>query len=69
CAICLGRHPHRVFTCDARKTWDQAHDTITKRVDKNLPLVLVSSGQTLCGDWQRPAGCISHSHDSRHLCS
>lgn len=67
CAICLGRHQHRVYNCDAQKTWDQAHDVASKRVDKSL--VLVDSGRTLCGDWQRPNGCSSCMHDSRHLCS
>ncbi|EPS98848.1 hypothetical protein FOMPIDRAFT_1091889, partial [Fomitopsis schrenkii] len=67
CAICLGRHQHRVFNCDATKTWDQAFDTIATRVDKNL--VLIDNGRTLCCDWQRLDGCNSRLHDSCHLCS
>lgn len=67
CAICLGRHQHRVYNCDAKKTWDQAYDTITKRIEKSL--VLIDSGRTICCDWQRATGCASRAHDSRHLCS
>ncbi|TFY67376.1 hypothetical protein EVJ58_g1654 [Rhodofomes roseus] len=67
CAICLGRHQHPVFFCEAKKTWDNCFDTVAKRVDKKLVL---NDGRTfLCSDWQRPSGCNSHVHDARHLCS
>lgn len=67
CTICLGCHQHRIYNCDAKKTWDQAFDTITRRVDKNL--ILIDSRRTICCNWQRAAGCPSRTHNSHHLCS
>jgi hypothetical protein len=67
CAVCLGRHSHNVFSCDALKTWDGAHSTITKRIKGTL--YLRSNSAPMCIEWQRSRGCDSAKHDEKHLCS
>ncbi|KAG2121742.1 hypothetical protein DEU56DRAFT_746478 [Suillus clintonianus] len=66
CAVCLGRHPHRIVECKATKTWDNAADTICTRVSKVLTM---RDGRPICSDWQRVAGCSDTTHDKRHFCS
>ncbi|KAH7910922.1 hypothetical protein BJ138DRAFT_990927, partial [Hygrophoropsis aurantiaca] len=66
CATCLGRHAHKIQDCDAPKTWDQQHNTLAHRRNKQLSF---RDGRPLCIDWQCPKGCTSPTHDDRHLCS
>jgi len=66
CAVCLGRHPHKVIECKATKTWDNVADTLCSRVGK---LLNMRDGRAICSDWQRVAGCSDTSHDRRHFCS
>ncbi|KAH9909463.1 uncharacterized protein B0H18DRAFT_1009283 [Fomitopsis serialis] len=66
CAICLGRHRHRVYDCDASQTWNGAFATMARRDKKDFTL---NDGRALCYDWQRSKRCTSTLHDSRHLCS
>lgn len=66
CTLCLGRQPHNIFKCASDTLWDgsKAH---CKR-NENMRLVN-PAGTVLCTDWQRPGGCSSTSHDSKHECS
>jgi hypothetical protein len=66
CAVCLGRNPHDIPRCDLETTWN-GHPTLATRVKGDL--ILRRDGSLLCVDWQRYAGCTSHRHDNRHLCS
>lgn len=66
CAVCLGRHPHKIVTCDAPRTWDKAFDTLCKRVNRTLTMC---DGRELCHDWQRDEGCSARHHDAKHTCS
>ena len=66
CTICLGRHPHDVYNCTSATLWDSS----PARCQRNGQGRLVNpAGSILCSDWQRPNGCPSTSHDSRHECS
>ena len=66
CTICLGRHPHDIFNCASATLWDGT----PTRCQKNSQGRLVNpAGAILCSDWQRPNGCSSTTHDSRHECS
>ena len=66
CTICLGRHPHDIFNCASATLWDGS----PVRCQKNSQGRLVNpAGSILCSDWQRPNGCSSSTHDSRHECS
>lgn len=66
CTICLGRHPHDVFKCASCSLWDGT----PARCQKNAQGRIVNpAGNILCSDWQRPNGCSSSAHDSRHECS
>ncbi|EDR09985.1 uncharacterized protein LACBIDRAFT_318400 [Laccaria bicolor S238N-H82] len=66
CTICLGRGPHNVFKCESDTLWDGT----PARCKKNSNGRLVNpAGNILCSDWQRPNGCSSTTHDSRHECS
>ncbi|KAH7926111.1 hypothetical protein BV22DRAFT_1009859, partial [Leucogyrophana mollusca] len=65
CAVCLGRHRHRVISCDAPRTWDNKHETHSLRKFKAL---YTKDGRQLCAKWQRTEGCVDK-HDDRHLCS
>lgn len=38
CAVCLGRHTHKIIECKAVKTWDNAHDTLCTQVGKILTM-------------------------------
>ena len=67
CAVCLGRHAHSVFNCNALKTWDGAHGAVSKRVKGEL--LLRSTSTPLCLEWQRSRGCPSNKHDAKHFCS
>ena len=31
CAVCLGRHPHKVIECTAAKLWDNSHSSVAIR--------------------------------------
>jgi hypothetical protein len=66
CALCLGRHPHRVSECRATQTWDGKTTYCTR--DHKGQLINPRS-QTLCLDWQRPRGCTRGDHAARHKCS
>ncbi|KIM66661.1 hypothetical protein SCLCIDRAFT_38255, partial [Scleroderma citrinum Foug A] len=65
CAVCLGRHPHRVVECTSPKTWDQQYDTFAKR---KLKILLTKDGKRLCTKWQQSTGC-HEDHMNHHLCS
>ena len=66
CTICLGRHPHDIFNCASATLSDGS----PARCQKNSQGRLVNpAGSILCSDWQRPNGCSSSTHDSRHECS
>jgi len=66
CAVCLGRHEHKVAECCATRTADGAFPTASRRKDRKLVL---HSGQPLCYRWQGPASCTSSRHDDQHICS
>ncbi|KAG2753064.1 hypothetical protein P692DRAFT_20681627, partial [Suillus brevipes Sb2] len=66
CAVCLGRHAHKIVECKAAKTWDNAHDTLCTRVGKILTM---RDSRPVCSDWQRVSGCNNATHDRRHFCS
>jgi hypothetical protein len=66
CAVCLGRHPHKIIECNTATTWDKSLPTIALRSNKVLSL---RDGRPICADWQRSAGCSSSRHDNRHICS
>ena len=66
CAVCLGRHPHKIIDCSATTIWDKSVPTLALRSNKILSL---RDGRPICADWQRSAGCSSSRHDNRHLCS
>jgi hypothetical protein len=66
CAICLGRYRHAINKCNAEHFWDGAK----ARCSRNQSGRIVNpSGNILCSNWQRPEGCRSTSHDTRHECS
>ena len=66
CAVCLGRHPHKIIECNAPSIWDKSLPTLALRSNKILSL---RDGRPVCADWQRSAGCSSSRHDNRHICS
>ena len=66
CAVCLGRHPHKIVDCVAPSLWDNSHPALAIRSNKILSM---RDGRPICGDWQRLSGCNSARHDNRHLCS
>jgi hypothetical protein len=71
CAVCLGRHETtkiRFTECEATRTWDGAHRTLSRR-NSRKELVSISSGLPLCVDWQRERGCNVGRHAERHRCS
>lgn len=65
CAVCLGRHPHRIIECTVLKTWNQKFDTFARRENKAL---LAKDGRRLCTKWQQPSGC-QEGHVNHHVCS
>ncbi|KAH7903907.1 hypothetical protein BJ138DRAFT_1019880, partial [Hygrophoropsis aurantiaca] len=65
CAICLGRHPHKVIECCAPRTWDKRFDTFCSRFNK---AIITKDKQSICSKWQRDEGCTDR-HDDKHLCS
>lgn len=67
CAVCLGRHSHNVYNCNALRTWNSAHATTSKRTKGELRLR--SNSAPLCIEWQRARGCPSTKHDAKHICS
>ena len=64
--ICLGRHPHDVYNCSSKTLWDGTPARCQKNENGRLTN---PTGSVLCTDWQRPNGCTSTAHDSRHECS
>ena len=66
CAVCLGRHPHKIVECSAPSLWDKSLPTLAIRTNKILSL---RDGKPICADWQRSSGCSSSRHDNRHICS
>jgi len=66
CAVCLGRHPHRIVECEAKMLWDSSHPSLAIRSNKILAM---RDGRPICGDWQRVSSCPSSRHDNRHICS
>jgi hypothetical protein len=66
CAVCLGRHPHKIVECAATRLWDNSHSSVATRSNKILTML---DGKSVCGDWQRHTGCPNSSHDHRHFCS
>lgn len=66
CAVCLGRHPHKIVECSAPTIWDKSLPTLALRSNKILSL---RDGRPICADWQRSSGCSSSRHDNRHICS
>ncbi|KAJ7655146.1 hypothetical protein DFH06DRAFT_993071 [Mycena polygramma] len=67
CAICLGRHRHSIGTCASTRLWDGVGRA---RCTRNASgQIITPDNQILCIDWQRPDGCPSSTHDSRHECS
>jgi hypothetical protein len=66
CAVCLGRHPHRIIECAAPMLWDNTTASIAIRSNRILSM---RDGRPVCGDWQRASSCSSSLHDARHFCS
>ncbi|KIM51837.1 hypothetical protein SCLCIDRAFT_142389 [Scleroderma citrinum Foug A] len=68
CAVCLSCEMHSVpvIECNASTTWDHKHDVFVKQINKTL--VVKSTGQRLCSQWQCKDGC-SDKHAHAHLCS
>ena len=66
CAVCLGRHPHKVIDCTAAMLWDNSLPTLATRSNKVL---VMRDSRALCADWQRAAGCPTSRHDNCHICS
>ena len=66
CAVCLGRHPHKVVDCTEVNLWDNSYPSCAIRSNKALTM---RDGRSVCSDWQRVSGCPSSTHDFRHICS
>ncbi|KAF8965574.1 hypothetical protein BDZ97DRAFT_1601663, partial [Flammula alnicola] len=66
CAVCLGRHSHAIGECTATRTWNKAHQTLSKRENRQL---WTYDGRQLCCEWQKHSGCRSSQHNERHICS
>ena len=66
CAVCLGRHPHRIVECAVPMLWDNSLPSLALRSNKILSM---RDGRAVCADWQRVSGCPSSRHDNRHICS
>ena len=66
CAVCLGRHPHKIVNCTSVSIWDNSHLALAIRSNKILS---IRDGRPVCGDWQCASGCPSSTHDIRHYCS
>ena len=66
CAVCLGRHPHKIVECAATMLWDNSLPSLALRSNKVLTM---RDGRSVCADWQRVSGCPSARHDTRHICS
>ncbi|KIK36577.1 hypothetical protein CY34DRAFT_94122, partial [Suillus luteus UH-Slu-Lm8-n1] len=66
CAVCLGRHAHKIVKWKAAKTWDNAHYTLCTRVGKILTM---RDSRPVCSDWQQVSGCSNATHDRQHFCS
>ena len=66
CPVCLGRHRHRVASCQATKTWN-GRDTICTRTDTGR--ILNKRGAVICADWQRPNRCTDSTGKHLHECS
>ncbi|TEB24861.1 hypothetical protein FA13DRAFT_1638192, partial [Coprinellus micaceus] len=67
CTICLGRHRHDIFQCSSKLLWDGTTPAYSRKVDNGHPQD--PNGKVLCSDWQRPSGCKSTTHDTKHECS
>ena len=66
CTICFGCHPHDIFNCASATLWDGS----PVRCQKNSQGHLINPARSIpCSNWQRPNGCSSSTHDSRHECS
>ena len=66
CTICLGRFPHHVAKCTSATLWSGGPAYCTKNGTSQL---VNPKGLVLCTDWQKPSGCNSTGHDSKHECS
>ena len=66
CPVCLGRHRHRVVSCQATKTWN-GRDTVCMRTDTGR--ILNKRGAVICADWQRPNRCTDATGKHLHECS
>ena len=50
CAVCLGRHPHRVVDCTEERTWDKKFPTFATHSGKSL--FTHDHSQNICSKWQ-----------------
>ena len=50
CAVCLGRHQHRVVDCSEEFTWDKKFPTFAMRMGKSL--FTRDRSQKVCAKWQ-----------------
>ena len=66
CAVCLGRHPHRIVECAVPMLWDNSLPSLALRSNKILSM---QDGRAVCAEWQRVSGCPSSRHDNRYICS
>ena len=66
CAVCLGRHPHKVIDCAATMLWDNTLPALATHSNKVL---VMQDRRALCADWQCASGCPTSHHDNRHICS
>ncbi|KIL59849.1 hypothetical protein M378DRAFT_60503, partial [Amanita muscaria Koide BX008] len=66
CAICLGRHPHKISECRAVTLWD---GKTASRCTKHDGQLTNPHRRPICLDWQRPGGCNHRDHSERHECS
>jgi hypothetical protein len=66
CAICLGRHHHKVYKCNSITLWNGEKPHCHRN---EQGCIINPNGSTICSDWQRPIGCASSGSGHHHECS
>lgn len=66
CAVCLGRHRHVVSQCNSKTRWNGGAARCTRNPEGRI---CNPNGTQLCMEWQKPKGCTSQMHDSKHECA
>jgi hypothetical protein len=67
CPVCLGRNKHNISECNAKLTWNGNVPKCYRNPAGQL--IHKDSRLALCINFQRPTGCNSTSHLTKHICA